>query len=191
MKFEQIFRIGDKLISLDRVDRLLKKILNLRSQGLSQQEVADRLALDRSFISRLESAGEIRKGKRVAVVGFPVANSAEINLICMEMGLEFYLILNDRERWELVSEKQALDFFNQMMIVITRLRGFDTLVLLTSDRWYGLAETLLDLQIIYINLGPTPLQADRRVDPEQFRQVLAQVLEHRKESKQVEACSRD
>ena len=64
MRFEQIFRIGDKLISLDRAERLLEQVLKLRSQGFSQQEVARRLCLDRSFISRLESAGEIRKGKR-------------------------------------------------------------------------------------------------------------------------------
>lgn len=191
MKFEQIVRVGEKLISLDRVERLLTQVLKLRAQGLSQQEVAGLLSLDRSFISRLESAGEIRKGKRVAAVGFPIGNSLEISAICRELGLEFFMILNDQERWELVSGKQALDFFNQALEIVTQLRGFDTLVLLTSERWYNLAEALLDLQIVYISLGPTPLQEDRQVDPDQFRLILEQVFGNGKEEKLVETCSRD
>lgn len=178
MRFEQIFRIGDKLISLDRAERLLEQVLKLRSQGFSQQEVARRLCLDRSFISRLESAGEIRKGKRVAVIGFPVKNAVELTLICRELGLEFIMILNNQERWDLVSGKQALDFFNQMLENLAQLRGFDTLVLLTSERWYSLAEALLNLQIVYIGLGPTPVQEEKQVDPEQFRRVLQQVIEN-------------
>lgn len=189
MKIEQIFRIGEKLISLDRVERLLERVLKLRAQGFSQQEVARRLCLDRSFISRLESAGEIRKGKRVAVVGFPIKNAAELTLICREFGLDYSMILNNQERWELVSGKQALDFFNQMLEVVAQLRGFDTLVLLTSERWYNLAEALLDLQIVYIGLGPTPVQEDRPVDPAQFRRVLSQVIDNGKESKPVETYS--
>jgi transcriptional regulator with XRE-family HTH domain len=180
VKFEQIFRIGDKMISLDRAERLLEQVLKLRSQGFSQQEVASRLCLDRSFISRLESAGEIRKGKRVAAVGFPIENAAELTLICRALGLDYFMILNNRERWELVSGKQALDFFNQMLEIVARLRGFDTLVLLTSERWYNLAEALLDLQIVYISLGTTPVEEDRPVDPEQFRRVLTQVIDNGK-----------
>ncbi|HOL18497.1 MAG TPA: transcriptional regulator [Bacillota bacterium] len=186
MKFEQIYRIGDKLISFERIERLLARILKLRAQGFSQQEVARRLSLDRSFISRLESAGEIRKGKRVAVVGFPIDNTAELSQICRELGLDFYFILNNRERWELVREKQALDFFNQVLDIVTRLRSYDTLVLLTSEHWYSLAEALLDLQIVYINLGPTPVEEDRRVDPLQFRRVLMQVLDNGKEREEIE-----
>jgi hypothetical protein len=182
MEFEQIFRIGDKLISFDRIERLLERILKLRTQGFSQQEVARRLSLDRSFISRLESYGEIRKGKRVAVVGFPIKNTNELSLICREMGLDYAMILNNQERWELVGGKQALDFFNQMLEIVARLRGFDILVLLTSERWYSLAEALLDLQIVYIGLGATPVEEDRQVDPEQFRRVLEQVIDKGEET---------
>ncbi len=186
MKFEQIYRIGDKLISFERIERLLERVLKLRAQGLSQQEVARRLSLDRSFISRLESAGEIRKGKRVAVVGFPISNTAELSQICRELGLDYYLILNNRERWELVRGKQALDFFNEVLDIVTRLRSYETLVLLTSEHWYSLAEALLDLQIVYISLGPTPVEEDRRVEPQQFRRVLTQVIDNGKEREEIE-----
>ena len=72
MQFEQVFRIGDKLVSFDRAVRIVKQVLELRAQGHSQQEVSRILNLDRSFISRLETAGEIRQGKRGAGIGVPV-----------------------------------------------------------------------------------------------------------------------
>lgn len=192
MQFERVFRVGDKLISLDKVERLAERVLKLRSQGVSQKEVARRLSLDRSFISRLESAGEVRKGKRVAVVGFPITNTAELSDICQDLGLEFFLLLNNQERWALVGDKQALDFFNQMLDLVAKLKGFDSLVLLTSERWYHLAEALLEIQIIYIGLGPTPVREDHRVDPDLFRQVLEQVVSTSgRERNRVETRGRD
>lgn len=176
MHFEKVVRIGDKLISPDKAKRLLERVIELRSEGLSQNEVAKRLSLDRSFISRLESIGEIRKGKRVAVVGFPIGNSDELSGICHELGLDFFLLLNNRERWALVSDRRALDFFNQMLELVTGLRLFDTLFLVTSEKWYRLAEALLDLPVIFINLGKTPVEEDRWVDPLRFRASLEQVI---------------
>lgn len=192
MQFERVVRIGEKMISQDKAIRLLERVLELRAQGLSQQEVARRLSLDRSFISRLESVGEIRKGKMVAVVGFPIKNKDELVEICRDLGLDFFLIMTNRERWEFVNNKQALDFFNQMLEIVARLKRFDTLVMLTSERWYRLAEALLDKQIVFINLGSTPVQEDRWVDPEQFRVSLEQVINNnRREMKQDETYSRD
>lgn len=57
MRFEKIVRIGEKLVSVDRAKRLLERILQQRAEGLSQQEVARRFAIDRSFISRLTKMG--------------------------------------------------------------------------------------------------------------------------------------
>lgn len=176
MRFENFVRIGEKLVSVDRVKRLLERVLELRAEGLSQQEVARRLSLDRSFISRLETIGEVRKGKRVAVIGFPVENKEELVNICQDLGLEFFWLMTNRERWELVGERQALDFFNQVLELITRLRDYEVVVMATSEKWYRLAEALLDCQILYIDLGPTPVREDRRVDPDQFRNLIEQVL---------------
>jgi transcriptional regulator len=63
------YRIQDKVISWEKVERTLKRALLLRTRGFSQQEVADRLKLDRTFISRLESTGELRKGQSIACIG--------------------------------------------------------------------------------------------------------------------------
>lgn len=177
MHFEKIVRIGEKLVSVDRAKRLLERVLELRAEGLSQQEVARRLAIDRSFISRLEAIGEVRKGKKVAVIGFPIANKDELVTICHELGLEFILLMTNEERWKMVSGKQALDFFNQVLELITRLRGYEVLVMATSEKWYRLAEALLDCQIFYLNLGPTPVQQDRQVDPVRFQSLLEQVVD--------------
>ena len=176
MHFEKIVRIGEKLVSVDRAQRLLERVLKLRAEGLSQQEVARRFAIDRSFVSRLETIGEVRKGKRVAVVGFPVANKEELETICHDLGLEFTLLMTNRERWGMVSGKEALDFFNEILELITRLRDYEILVMATSERWYRLAEALLDCQIFFVSLGSTPVQQDCLVDPVRFRLLLEQVV---------------
>lgn len=183
MRFEKIIRIGDKLVSVDRAGRLLEQILELRAGGLSQQEVARRLGVDRSLISRLEAFGEVRRGKRVAVIGFPLANRDELAAICQELGVEFTLLMTDQERWEMVAGKQALDFFNRVLELITLLRDYEILVMATSEKWHRLAEALLDGQIFHLSLGPTPVRQDCRVDPVRFRSLLEQVLDdlHREE----------
>ena len=177
MKSERVFRIGDKLISLNKVERQIERVLELREQGLSQLETAQKLNLDRSFISRLETCGEIRKGGRVAVIGFPVANADQLTAVCSDYGLDFYLLLNNKERWDMVRDQQALDFFDRMLELVSRLREFDTLVMITSEKWYHLAEALLDVQIIHLNIGPTPVQEDQPVPPERLKDILVSVLE--------------
>lgn len=174
--FENIIRVGEKLVSIDRARRLLERVLELRSKGLSQQEVARRLSLDRSFISRLETISEVRRGKRVAVIGFPVENKEELVEVCQDLGLEFYWLMTNQERWELVGGKQALDFFNQILDLIARLRDYEILVLAASEKWYRLADALLDCRIIYLDLGPTPVREDRRIDSDRFREMIEPVL---------------
>lgn len=176
MQPEKVYRIGEKLVSLDKAVRQLERALELREQGISQQEVSRRLKLDRSLISRIESIGEIRKGSRVAVIGFPLSNKEEIASICSEYGLDFYLLLDNAERWDLVRDKQALDFFNYMFDLVARLRQFDTLIMITSEKWYHLAEALLNIQIVYLNLGQTPIEEDNPADPGRFKDILKHIL---------------
>lgn len=176
MQKDIVFRVGDKLISLSKATRLIEKALTMREQGSSQQETADKLRLDRSFISRLEAIGEVRKGSKVAVVGFPLENSKELAAICGEEGLDLHLLLNNKERWQMVKDKEALAFFNQVLDLITRLRDYDTLILITSDKWFVLAEALLDLQIIYLKLGQTPIESDCHLDPALLKSTIRQVF---------------
>lgn len=176
MSGERIFRIGDKMISLDKTVRMVERAMELREQGFSQHEVASRLQLDRSFISRMESVGEIRKGNRVAIIGFPIINTAEVQTVCDSFGVDYSMILSNQQRWDMVRDQTALDFFNRMLEMITRLRDFDTLIMITSEKWYHVAEALLNIQIIHINLGPTPISEDCSVNLLQFKEVLHKIL---------------
>ena len=102
---DELMRIGEKIISMPKIEESVRKILQLRSTGLSQQEVANLLGLDRTFISRLESIGEIRKGKKIAVFGFPIKNKDEIKKISAALGVDFIYVVNEEERWNLVQDR--------------------------------------------------------------------------------------
>ncbi len=183
MQPDRVFRVGEKLISLDKTTRLIERALEMREKGLSQQEAGQRLGLDRSFISRLEAAGEIRKGRRVAVIGFPLANRDQLASICRDRGLDFYLLLSNSERWEMVQGKQALEFFNSVTDLLTRLREFNTLLMISSEKWSKLAEALLDIQVMHIDLGPTPISDDRILDPGRLEEVLEHIMPRSEGSK--------
>ena len=80
----EFLRVGDKLLDKGKIARAVERVLAMRAAGASQQEAADAVGVDRSFVSRLEALGEVRRGGRVALVGFPVANKAEIEAVARE-----------------------------------------------------------------------------------------------------------
>lgn len=167
-----MIRIGDKLIKRQKINSAIDRILELRATGLSQREVAKRLGLERTFISRVEGLGEIRQGQRIALIGFPVLNIPELNLIAEEMGVEFTYLLTDQERWSLVLEKQGLDFLNFLMNLIMQLRTYDVVVVIGSNLRISMAKTLLDKEVVPLYLGESPIEGDKWVDPELLRQII-------------------
>src|SRR6056297_1308705 len=98
----KFYRIGDKVINSEYLDKTIRKVLKMRQSGLSQSKVAEELNLERSFISRLESIGEVRKGNKIALVGFPIENKEEIINLAKEYGLEYILIMTEKERWNFI-----------------------------------------------------------------------------------------
>lgn len=169
---ETLIRIGDKLIKRQKINSVIDRILELRATGLSQREVAKRLGLERTFISRVEGLGEIRQGQRLALIGFPVLNKPELNQIAEEMGVEFTYLLTDQERWSLVLEKQGLDFLNFLMNFIMQLRAYDVVVVIGSNLRIKMAQTLLEKEVIPLYLGESPIEGDKWVDPELLRQII-------------------
>ena len=115
-----IYRIQHKIISRQKIDVKISRILDMRSRGFSQQEVADRLEVDRTFVSRLEGIGEIRKGETIAVVGFPIGNKEEIQSILEKEGVDFALLFTEKERIAFVengpepSVKRAHEYYRQI-----------------------------------------------------------------------------
>jgi len=168
-----LLRIGDKIINRQKLNSWIDRIFELRSQGLSQQEVAQRLGLDRAFISRLEGLGEIRQGRRLAVIGFPVLNKAELQAALEEVGVDFVFLLTDRERWEFVGAASGIELLNKIMDLIVRLRDYDVVVVIGSDLRIRIAQALLDREVIPFNLGSSPIAEDQYVDPEVLREIIA------------------
>ncbi len=172
----ELLRIGEKVISRGKIEDTILQVLELRAAGFSQLEVANRLGLDRSFISRLETLGEVRKGKRLAVLGFPLRNKEEVEAVAREKGVEYIWLMDEKERWELVRGQSALEFFNLVIEIITELQRYDLVILIGSRKWLKIAEAMLDCQVLFLELGRSPITADCTLDPGLLAGVLDEVL---------------
>jgi len=172
-----IIRIGNKLVSIEKIYRVIDRILQLRAQGCSQQEAGKRLNIDRTFISRLESLGEVRKGKRIAVIGFPVKNKAELEEALSAKGVEYILLLTNKERWQFVQRSNGLELFNTVMRIITELRGYDIVIIIGSNYRIKLCEALLDKEVIGVEIGKSPIEEDKYVPAHEIEKLVETVVE--------------
>lgn len=172
----QVIRIGSKLISTEKIARIIDEILQLRVQGYSQQEVANRLSLDRTFVSRLEKLGEVRKGRRVAVIGFPIQNAQELKTMLLEEGVEYTLLLTDEERWEFVQSGNGVDLLNSLMKIITDLRIYDIVLAIASNYRIRLCQALLDKEVIGYEIGKSPIEEDKFVPVDEIRAIVREIM---------------
>ncbi len=159
---------------------MTEKIIQMRSRGLSQAEVAGRLGLDRTFISRLESLGEVRWGERIALIGFPVKNKEEIQELAARQGIEYIFLLTEKERWEFLDKGSGIHLFNTVMDIIYKLKEFDTIIFLGSDKRIDLLETLLDGKLVSIKIGASPITEDIVVDIIALEEVIRALKDQEK-----------
>lgn len=171
-----LIRIGDKLISKRKIASTLERIFALRCRGFSQQETARQVGVDRSFVSRLESLGEIRRGRRIAVVGFPVASKDEMEAMLRQEGVEYILLLNDNERWDFVRRKNGLELLNWLMETVAELREYDAVIIIGSDYRIKVGEALLGREVVGLELGPSPIKGDREVNLEELRSLVRSLI---------------
>jgi len=150
----------------------VKEMLDLRQQGFSQADVAKKFNTYRTFLSRLESLGEIRKGKTIALVGFPIKNIEEIKQLAFEEGVDYSLLMTDRERWDFVYEKSGIELLNEVMSIIYRVRQCDVVIMLGSEQRIRLFKALLDNEVVAIEIGKSPITQDVYVDPENLRNII-------------------
>ena len=167
-------RIGDKVLNIERIYDAINEILSLRSRGLSQQEVASRLGVDRTFVSRLETLGEVQRGGAVAIVGFPLANVEELEQVAREEGVEFTLLLNDRDRWQFVRERSGAELLNELMEIIGKVRKFPKVILIGSDKRLEIMKGLLDREtdVKSIVIGKSPMTGDVYLSPDYLRETI-------------------
>ena len=176
----ETFRIQDKIISWPKIEKSLKKALLLRSRGFSQQEAADRLGMERTFISRLEGIGELRKGQSVACIGFPILNKEEINDLLEKEGVDFIFLMTEQERQDFINDRNGKEMLNELMSLIAQSRAYETIILIGSDERLKLLEKIIDGQVITIEIGPSPLTEDKWVDPEGMKKILRTLKASRK-----------
>lgn len=167
-----LVRIGDKVISLVKIINKVKEILKLRMLGLSQQEVAEKLGVERTFISRLEGIGEIRKGQSIAAIGFPIKNIAEVEATLKTYGVEYFILMSEEERTAFVNDCSGVQLSNKIMELINKFRSFDTVIVMASDYRIRIARDLLDNKIIEIDIGKSPIKEDVNVNPDILTNIL-------------------
>ena len=175
----RLYRIGDKVVSETKLHDAIAAILGEREAGATQEDVARAHEVQRSFVSFLESLGEVRRGDKVALVGFPVANADEVKALAARHALDFVLVLSQDER-ESIESGDASRVFNQLLETIATLKEYDTLVLLASDWRIRTMERILGTEVIGIPLGPSPLRTDMPVDIAELDSVLTSVLSARR-----------
>jgi hypothetical protein len=173
----EFVRIGDKVISKSKIQKEIDKILALRAKGCSQQETAELRGIDRSFISRVESIGELLKGRNIGVIGFPIKNKEQILSVLHERGISNCLIMSEAERLHFVGDKTGAELVNEIMTLLGEFRNYDTVIVMASDRRGRLIQALLDQQVVLLDIGNSPLTEDVHLDIERLEEVLDAVLD--------------
>jgi intein-encoded DNA endonuclease-like protein len=167
-----LIRIGDKVISRKKINEAIDNILKLRANGMSQSEVGERISIERTFISRLEGLGEVRKGQSIAAVGFPIGNKDEVEKVLRKYGVDYYMLLSEKERNQFASKDTGAQLINQLMELINKFRSFDTVIVMASDYRNKIIKDMLDNQIIEIDIGKSPLKDDVSVDIDMLTEIL-------------------
>jgi len=170
----RLYRIGDKIVSREKLADAVNEILEDREAGATQEEVARTHSVQRSFVSFLESLGEVRRGARVALVGFPVANAEEVKQLAEDKAVDFVLVFSQAER-EGIESGSVSDVFNRLLETLATLRDYDVIVLIASDWRIELIERILGREVVAIELGHSPLREDVPVDLTELEQLLTDV----------------
>lgn len=174
----KLYRIGDKVVSEGKLHDAIASILEDRQAGATQNDVAKSHGVQRSFVSFLESLGEVRKGNRVALVGFPIANADEVKALAQRHALDFVLVLSQEER-ENIESGEVTAVFNTLLETIATLRDYDTLVLMASDWRIKTMEKILGTEVVGIPLGASPLREAVTVDIGLLDEILSGVMSAR------------
>jgi hypothetical protein len=170
----RLYRIGDKIVGREKLQDAIDEILDDREAGATQEEVARAHGVQRSFVSFLESLGEVRRGARVALVGFPLANAAEVKELAETKAVDFTLVFSQAER-ESIESGSASDVFNRLLETLATLRDYDVIVLMASDWRIELIERILGREVIAIEIGHSPIREDVEVDLDELGRLLDDV----------------
>ncbi len=179
-QMEKFFRIGSKIVSKDKIASLIDEILQRRSSGATQKEVAKVFHVERSFVSHLEGLGEIRKGPRIAL----------IEEVAKECGVELVFLLSQKEREDFVKKESGNDLFNRTLMLLSELKDYDMVVFLGSDWRISLVEKILEKEIYGISLGKSPIKKDAYIEPNELKNLLKKISPEEKKGGRRERDSK-
>ena len=171
----RFYRIGEKVVSRDKLVDAVEGILESREAGATQEEAARAAGVTRSVVSFLETLGEVRRGPRVALVGFPVANVDEVREVAERHAVDLVLVVSQAER-ESIESGSSANVFNRLLETLATLRDYDTVILMASDWRIATIERILGSEVVGMPLGPTPLRADRTVDIDELELLLGGIM---------------
>ncbi|MCL5116966.1 MAG: helix-turn-helix domain-containing protein [Firmicutes bacterium] len=172
----ELIRVGEKLISLQKIHNMVEEILQARSRGMSQSEVSAHFGLDRAFVSRLETLGEVRRGRSIALIGMPVANKEAIYALCQRLGVDFVWLMTDAERHDFAESRTGVELVNELFRMAREVRLYDTVILLASNARVRLLAALLDVHaVVPVILGETPLNRDVTADVDMLESIIKEV----------------
>ena len=173
----ELIRLGDKIISRRKIDQAINKILNLRMKGLTQKEVAQRLGVDRTLVCRLENLGELRKGRSLAVVGFPVLNKKEVEEALEREGVDLVFIMSEKERWQFIKQKSGVDLFDSIMEQIAKVHSYDQVIVIGSNQRIKVFKAVLHKEVVGFEIGESPIQEDKIVEIDDLIKLVRAVKE--------------
>jgi len=168
----ELIRLGDKIISRRKIDQIVGKILNLRAKGLSQTEVASRLGVDRTLVCRLENLGEIRKGRGLAVIGFPILNKKEVEDALEQEGVDLVFLMSLEEYWEFLKQKSGVDLFDFVMEMIAKVHSYDQVIVIGSDQRIKIFEAVLNKEVVGFEIGESPIREDKYIKVEELVELV-------------------
>lgn len=152
----KLVRIGEKIINRERLYRLVDDVLALRSNGATQQDVANTFDLERPFVSNLERLGEVRVGRKVALVGFSINNKQDVKKIAKERGIDSVHLFNGEILAKFISKAEKVDergVLKRFLKALSSLRDFDLLIFLGQGEEAVLLEKTLGIQVFNISAG--------------------------------------
>jgi len=159
----RFFRVGKKIISRERLFKMVSDIMSERERGATQEEAARSHGVQRSFISFLESLGEIRRGSRVVVAGFPVANWEDVCQVADSHGVESLALLSRED--------------------CVRMEAAPVVVLAAGEDRVAVIEKILGREVVGVRLIGSGSTCDGEVDLDELEQILAGVTIHVKRSR--------
>lgn len=170
-------KIGDKTISISRINEKIQEIIELRCKGYSQQEVARMLEVDRTFVSRLESIGEVRKGGDIAIIGFPIKNKDEIYDALKQYGIDYILLMSEEERQNYIENQGGKELVNDILKIVSEVRKYRHCIIIGSNMRVKLLATLLDSHVYTIDIGESPIKNDVYVEPQRIIDIIKNIIE--------------